>query len=79
MKKINVMIAVNRPTSDKYLQRVTVSVSDIGQSLATRFYLWPAAFSSRSLLTFKSKNRILLGKSANSSDPRFVSPLRFRL
>ena len=31
MKKINTMILPNRPMSDKYLQRVTVCVSYIGQ------------------------------------------------
>ena len=37
MKKINTMTLLNRPMSDKHLQRVTVCVSDIGQSLAKRF------------------------------------------
>jgi hypothetical protein len=39
MKKINMMTLLNRPMSDKHLQRVTVYVSDIGQPLAKRFNL----------------------------------------
>ena len=39
VKKINPMIQLNRPMSDKRLQRVTVRMSDIGQPLAKRFYL----------------------------------------
>ena len=37
VRKINTMILLNRPMSDKYLQRVTIGVSYIGHAFVSKF------------------------------------------
>ena len=63
------MTLSNRPMSDKHLQRVTVCVSDIGQSLAKRFNRFlnrPPVLDTRDRPgVHRSVNSFLLGK-ANS-------------